>query len=120
MLKFKKLLTDCCDACTEGTCQNYAYSLAFLEKNIDITDPAAAIKFLSDQTLSRRQNGYTSLKVYYRRHLHDLDKCAMLDQPLLDTKNEIQQKRKNSDSKAIKKNWVDFACLKNVLKSSKL
>ena len=102
MLKFKKLLINCCEGCTDGTCQNYAYSLAFLEKNIDIEDPAAAITFLDQQTLSRRQNGYTSLKVYYRRHLHDTDKCAMLDQPLLDTKNEIQKKRKY-DNTSIKK-----------------
>ena len=39
----------------------------------------------------------------------------MLDQPLLDTKNEIQKKRKY-DNTSIKKNWIDFACLKKELR----
>lgn len=46
---FDKLLTCCSETCTKGTCRTYAYSLAFLDKNVeDLEDLESVLSFLKE------------------------------------------------------------------------
>ena len=81
MENFLKSFEEHCEV-AKGTCRNYAYQLKYItEHGGDLADVNTCLECLKDESDSRRSNGLTALKVYYKRVKKDSQSYDVLTEP---------------------------------------
>ena len=88
-----------------------------LKHDVDVDDPKAILLFLADKPARRRDSCLVASSIYYNRVMKKPESAEVLKLPMSQTKEELKQNyRKQEATPAMRKNWVDYKCLKKELR----